>query len=80
MSEGVYNAWVLQCVKIYVRHKNYRQSILLPDLAMEITVDDKMHGFRTVSTFCLNINGDVFPPQLPLHEGRRNSVSRSGGI
>ena len=39
-----------------------------------------MDGLAAVATDCFDLETQVFLPELPLHEGRRDRVDRSGGV
>jgi len=60
--------------------KNQR---LRPDIEhanSQLTVNFEMDWSLAVSTFGLNGKGERFSSELPLHEGHRDRVYRSGGV
>jgi hypothetical protein len=70
----------LPTAEIHFGDKDDRTAIYVWTAAMHIVVNLQLHRFLTVGTFRLDPNGQRLLPQSPLHEGRRKSVHRSGGV
>jgi len=49
-------------------------------MTVEIAVDLYFHCSGAVGAFCLDNDRYEFLSELPLHEGRRKRVDRSGGV
>ena len=47
---------------------------------IEFAVDDELHRFTALGAGGSDLYFEGALPQLPLHEGRRNRVFRSGGV
>ncbi len=47
---------------------------------MQITINLEVDRLAAMATGSLDGEGQVFLAELPLHEGRRNRVDRSGGV
>jgi hypothetical protein len=47
---------------------------------MQVAVQLDMDGLVTMGTDRIDLAGDIFLSQLPLHEGRRNRVDRSSRV
>ena len=49
-------------------------------VVFKIAANIERHGTSAMRTFRFDRYRQVFVAQVPLHEGRRKSVHRSGGI
>ena len=80
LSKCLDDVRILKTAKIDVRDKDNGTAIRFPATAIHITIDLHLQGPFAVSTFRVHLNDHFLPPQPPLHEGRRESVHRSGGV
>ena len=80
LSKCLDNVRILQTAKINVRNKDDGTAIPFPAAAIHSAVDLHLDGSLAVGAFRFNLDDHLLLPQPPLHEGRRESVHRSGGI
>lgn len=80
LSKGLDDVRILKAAKIDIGDKDNGTAIRFLTAAIHIPIDLHLHGSLAVGAFRLNLNDHVLLPQPPLHEGRRESVHRSGGI
>jgi len=71
---------ILKTAKIDIRDKDNGTAVRFQAPAIHITIDLHLHGSLAVGAFRFNLDDHLLLPQPPLHEGRRESVHRSGGI
>ena len=50
------------------------------DSVFQLAIDNELHRFATVGTGGFDLHDERALPQMPLHEGRRYRVFRSGGV
>ena len=67
-------------MQVHPGHKDQRRSLRLLHAEVQITIHFQVERFMTVPAFGLDGDGKFFLTELPLHEGRRNCVGRSGSI
>jgi hypothetical protein len=79
-SERIDDAWVLQRVEIHRWHEDQRPCIRVADGVSQVAVYFNLDFFPTAGAFCLDGKRQQFVSELPLHEGRRNRVDRSGSV
>ena len=79
-SKGIDDMGFLQTTEIHVGDKDNRMAIRFLAAAIHGTVNLHPHGTFAVGAFRFDLYDHILLPQPPLHEGRRESVHRSGGI
>ena len=80
LSKSIDDVGIFQAAEIHVGDKNNRMAPRFQAAAIHVTVDLHLQGPFAVSTFRVHLNDHLLPPQPPLHEGRCESVHRSGGV
>jgi hypothetical protein len=65
-------------VDFWLEHQWVRPAFF--DSVVQLTVNDQFDRFTTVGTGALDLHLEGALPQMPLHEGRRYRVLRSGGV
>lgn len=65
---------------IDVRHKHPWICACRLDRNLQLAIDRKAHSHVAVFARRLHFDGEMFASQLPLHEGRRYRVLRSGAV
>ena len=78
-SECVNYARRFELRKIHEGCKEQRARLRLLQFKSQVVVHAETNGSAAAGAFRLDIEGEWFVSKLPLHEGRRNSVSASGG-
>ena len=63
-----------------MRLKDQRRPAALHDSIVQLAVDNDLHGSAAAGTGRVDLYHEVALPQLPLHEGRRYRVFRSGRV
>jgi hypothetical protein len=63
-----------------MRLRHQRRSTTLHDSKVQVIVDNEFHWVAAVSTGRIDLYHEGAVPQLPLHEGRRYRVFRSGRV
>ncbi len=80
LSKGIDDVGIFQTAEIHLGDEDNGTAIRFQAAAIHCAVDLHLHGSFTVGAFRFNLNAHLFLPQMPLHEGRRESVHRSGGV
>ena len=80
MSVSVDDRWIFERAPVDVGFKNQWGRPASFDSVVQFTVNHEFDRFATVSTGGFDLYLDGTLPQMPLHEGRRYRVFRSGGV
>jgi hypothetical protein len=70
----------LELAPVNVGLEHQRRSTTLLDSIIEVTVDNDLHWVAAVGAGCADLYLEEAISQVPLHEGRRYRVFRSGRI
>ena len=76
----MYDAFILKCDQIDVGNEDNRGAPLSFHLPVKIAVDLYFHRSGAVGAFRPDNDRHEFFSELPLHEGRRKRVGRSGRV
>ena len=63
-----------------MRFENQRRGISVVDGGFQVAVQGNMHWFGAMAALGADFYGQGFFAELPLHEGRRDGVLRSGRV
>ena len=80
LSKSIDDVGILQTAEIHIGDKDNRMALRFRAAAIHVTVNLQLHGTLAVDAFRVDPNDHLLLPQPPLHEGRRKSVHRSGGV
>jgi len=79
-SISINYVWIFEMAPVNIRLKHQRPSTTLHDSIIQLTVDNELHWNAAVSTGRVDLYHEGTFPQLPLHEGSRYRVFRSGRV
>jgi hypothetical protein len=77
-SVSINDVWIFEPAPVNIRLKHQRRSTTLHDSIVQVIVDNDLHWAAAVGTGRVDLYHKVSFPQVPLHEGRRYRVFRSG--
>ena len=79
-SVAVDDRWIFELAPVDVGFENQWARPAFCDSVVQLTVNNEFHRFSTVGTGGFDLHHEGTLPQMPLHEGRRYRVFRSGGV
>jgi hypothetical protein len=79
-SVSVDDRWIFELAPVDVGLKNQWTRPASFDAVVQLTVNNELDLFATVGTGGFDLHDEGALAQMPLHEGRRYRVFRSGGV